>query len=189
MAQVSQHDHSTTSQSGAWSTKRIAVCALFCAIAAVCTLFIEFPIIPGLEWLRYDPSGVVALLAGFLFGPSVGAIVSTLPYLVHLGTSGGIYGTIMAILATITLVVPAALVYKGNPSTRRAVVGMVVGGIICLVAVILGNLVFTPLYAGMPVDAVIALIVPALLPFNVLKIALNCVIAGLLLKPVSKAVR
>ena len=37
---TSHHDtHSTTAQGG-WSTKRIAVTALFCALAAVCTLFI-----------------------------------------------------------------------------------------------------------------------------------------------------
>ncbi|MEE8705081.1 MAG: ECF transporter S component [Olsenella sp.] len=189
MAKSSLDRHATTEQNGGWSTRRIAVCALFCAISAVCTLFIEFPIIPGIEWLRYDPSGIVALLAGLSFGPAVGAVVSVLPYLVHLGTSGGIYGTIMAILVTFAMVVPASLVYRTNPSPRRAAVGMVVGGIICVAAAILGNLVFTPLYAGMPVEAVKALIVPALLPFNVLKAAINGVVAGLLLAPVSKAIR
>ncbi|MGI6756249.1 MAG: ECF transporter S component [Atopobiaceae bacterium] len=183
------HDtHATTSPNGGWSTKRIAVCALFCAISAVCTLFLEFPIMPGVEWLRYDPSGVVALLAGFSFGPAVGAIVSILPYFVHLGTSGGIYGTIMAILATFALVMPAALTYRKIQSIKGAIVGMAIGAIVCLVAVIVGNLVFTPLYSGMPIEAVQALILPVLVPFNVMKIALNCVLGGLLLMPVSKAI-
>ena len=64
---------------------------------------------------------------------------------------------------------------------------MAVGAVVCLVACILGNIAITPLYAGMSADAVVALVVPALLPFNLLKIAINCVVAALVYKPVSKA--
>ncbi|MGN0287604.1 MAG: ECF transporter S component [Atopobiaceae bacterium] len=183
-----RHDtHSTTTSAGGWSTKRIAVTALFCAVSAICTLFIEFPLLPGVSWLQYDPSGIVALVAGFAFGPGVGAVVSTIPYLVHLGTSGGFYGTIMAMLATTTLVVPASLIYRARTTRSGAVLGMVVGGVISIVACILGNLIVTPFYAGMTVEAVAALIVPALLPFNLIKVAVNCVVCGLIYKLVSKA--
>ena len=99
-----RHDtHATTAQGGGWSTKRIAVTALFCAVAAICTLLLEFPILPGVTWLKYDPSGIVALVAGFAFGPSTAAVVSVIPYLVHLATQSGVYGVIMAILATLSL--------------------------------------------------------------------------------------
>lgn len=184
-----RHDsHSTTVANGGWSTKRIAVTALFCAVSAICTLFIQFPIMPGVSWLMYDPSGIVALVAGFAFGPGVGAVVSILPYLVHLGTAGGFYGALMAMLATFSLVMPASLIYRRDTTRRGAAIGMVVGGIVCVAACIVGNLIVTPLYAGMPVEAVAALIVPALLPFNVIKIAINCVVCGLIYKPVSKAI-
>lgn len=184
-----RHDsHSTTVANGGWSTKRIAVTALFCAVSAICTLFIQFPIMPGVSWLMYDPSGIVALVAGFAFGPSVGAVVSILPYLVHLGTAGGFYGALMAMLATFSLVMPASLIYRRDTTKRGAALGMVVGGIVCVAACIVGNLIVTPLYAGMPIEAVAALIVPALLPFNVIKIAINCIVCGLIYKPVSKAI-
>ena len=53
---VTRHDtHSTTNQAHGWSTKRISITALFCAVAAIATLFLEFPILPGLIWLKYDP--------------------------------------------------------------------------------------------------------------------------------------
>ena len=39
----------------------------------------------------------------------------------------------------------------------------------------------------MTLDDVIGLILPALLPFNVIKVVLNCVLTGLIYKPVSKA--
>lgn len=182
-----RHDTHSTTAGGGWSTKRIAVTALFCAVAAICTLFIEFPILPGVTFLKYDPSAIAALVAGFAFGPATGAIVSVLPYLVHLATESGIYGTFMAIVATLTLVLPASLVYQRNTTMRGAITGLVVGGVICLVCCILANIVVTPIYMGAPREAVIAMIVPTLLPFNVLKIVLNCVITILVYKPISKA--
>ena len=186
---VTRHDsHSTTDQAHGWSTKRISITALFCALSAIATLFMEFPILPGVSWLKYDPSGIVALVAGFSFGPTTGVVVSTMPYLVHLATPSGAYGVLMAMLATVSLVVPAALIYKRNTTLKGAVIGMVVGGIICIAACIAGNLIITPLFSPtLSLDDVIGLILPALLPFNVIKIILNCVLTGLIYKPISKA--
>ena len=54
--------HTTgVADSGRWSTRRIAMYALFVALAMV-TSFIEFPITP-VTWLKYDPSGIVCLMA------------------------------------------------------------------------------------------------------------------------------
>ena len=185
----SRHDtHATTAQGG-WSTKRIATTALFCAVAAIATLFLEFPILPGVTFLKYDPSAIVALVAGFAFGPGTGIVVSVLPYLVHLATASGFYGALMAIIATLTLVWPASLIYQHNMSFKGAVAGMCVGAVVCLVATIGANLVVTPLFMGAPREAVIAMIVPTLLPFNVIKIALNCVVTALVYKPLSKALQ
>lgn len=191
MAQASssaRHDiHSTTDQANGWSTKRIAVTALFCAVAAIATLFLEFPILPGVAWLKYDPSGIVALVAGFVFGPATAAVVSILPYLVHFATSSGVYGVIMAVLATFSLVMPASLIYQRKTTQSGAILAMVVGAVVCLAACMVGNLIITPLYTGMPMADVAALIVPALLPFNLLKIGINCVVCALVYKPVTKA--
>ena len=185
----SRHDtHATTATSG-WSTKRIATTALFCAVAAIATLFLEFPILPGVTFLKYDPSAIVALVAGFAFGPSTGALVSILPYLVHLATQSGVYGAFMAIVATISLVLPASIVYQRNTSFRGAIIGMAIGAVVCLATVIIANIIVTPLYMGAPRETVIGMIVPVLLPFNVLKIAINCVITALVYKPLSKALQ
>lgn len=178
--------HSTHAASG-WGTRRIAVTALLCAMAAICTLLLEFPILPGVTWLKYDPSGIVALIAGFAFGPATGAVVSVIPYLVHVTTASGVYGMIMAVLATFSLVMPASLIYRRNRTMRGAVLGLVTGGVVCLAVCIVGNLIVTPFYTSMPLDAVIALIVPALLPFNLIKIAINCAVFAFIMRPAFKA--
>ena len=182
-----RHDTHATTSGGGWSTRRIAITALFCAVAAICTLFIEFPILPGVTFLKYDPSAIAALVAGFAFGPATGAVVSVLPYLVHLGTQSGLYGVVMAIIATLTLVLPSSLIYQRNTTMRGAITGLVVGGVICLACVILANIVITPLYMNAPRETVIGMIVPVLLPFNLIKIVLNCVVTMLVYKPISKA--
>lgn len=184
---TSHHDtHSTTAQGG-WSTKRIAVTALFCALAAVCTLFIEIPLLPGVPWLQYDPSGIVALVAGLAFGPAVGATVSIISYLPHIATASGFWGMVMAMLATFSLVMPASLIYQKHTTMKGAIAGMVAGAIVSVLCCIVGNLIVTPIYAGMTTEQVAALIVPALLPFNVAKVLINCVVCGLIYKPVTKA--
>lgn len=183
-----RHDaHSTTAQAAGWSTKRIAVTALFCAVAAICTLFLEFPILPGVTFLQYDPSAIVALIAGFAFGPATGAVVSTVPYLPQAATESGLYGTVMAIIATLSLVLPASLVYRRKTSLAGALIGMGVGALVCLACTIGANLVITPIYMGAPAQVVIDMIVPTLLPFNLIKIAINCVATALVYKPITKA--
>lgn len=182
----SAHDtHSTTTAAGgSWSTRRIATTALLCALAFVLT-FVEVPIFPPAPWLMYDPSGIVALVAALAFGPSTGAIVAVLPWVLKTLFSFNVWGHIMAALAGAALCVPAALVARRLGGTRGLVAGLVVGGVVSLVACILANIVVTPLYTAVSTVDVIAMIVPILAPFNLLKIVLNCVVGALVLRPVS----
>lgn len=183
-----RHDsHSTTEQGSGWSTKRIAVTALFCALAAICTLFIEFPILPAVPWLKYDPSAIICLIAGFAFGPATGVAVSIISYLPHIATASGFWGMLMAIVATLSMVLPASLVYKRDTTMRGAIVGMAIGAVASVLLCIVANIIVTPIYAHMSASAVVALIVPALLPFNLLKVVINAVVTTLVYKPVTKA--
>lgn len=174
--------HSTgVADSGRWSTKRIAMYALFVALAMV-TSFIEFPITP-VTWLKYDPSGIVCLIAGFAFGPSAAAIVSVLGFVPHLFADP--WGTLMAVLVALCLSVPASFIYRANRTRKGALIGILVGAVLAIVAALLGNLVVTPIYAHMTVQAVAAMILPILLPFNVAKMAIHAVVTFLIYKPIS----
>ena len=84
--------HATQAHTRSWSTQQIALCALLSSLSALCTLMLEFPIMPGITWLKYDPSVVVALLGGALFGPGMAVVLSIIPYLVHIGTATGVLG-------------------------------------------------------------------------------------------------
>lgn len=183
---VSHDTHSTTA-GGAWSTRRIATTALFCALAFVLT-FVEIPIFPPAPWLEYDPSGIVAFVAGLLFGPSTGAIVVVLPWVLKTLFSFNPYGHLMAVVAGLTLIVPAVVIARRLGGARGLAVGMLVGAVVSLAACILGNIVVTPLYTDTTAEGVVAMIVPILLPFNLIKVVLNCVVTALIQRPVSQVV-
>ena len=179
--------HSTgVADSGRWSTKRIAMYALFVALSMTVS-FVEFPIVPGVEWLKYDPSGIVSLVAGFAYGPAAAVIVSVPGFrhdsLPHLFTNP--WGTLMAVLVALALSVPAALIYRRNKTRKGAVIGIIVGAIAALAMAIVGNIIVTPFYAHMTTAQVVALIVPALLPFNALKFTIHGVVTFLIYKPIS----
>lgn len=175
--------HSTgVADHGRWSTRRIAIYALFVALAMAASL-IELPIFPAAPWLKYDPSGIVCLIAGFAFGPYAAAIVSILGFLPHVFTSP--WGALMGMLVALAISVPAALVYRRKRTRNGAMTGMALGMAIALVVALVSNLLVTPLYAHMTVAQVAAMIVPILLPFNLLKFAIHAVVTFLIYKPVT----
>lgn len=181
------HDAHSTTNGGTWSTRRIAVTALLCALSFILT-FVEIPIFPPAPWLTYDPSGIVAFVSALVFGPSTGVVVAVLPWVLKTFVTFNVYGHIMAILANVALVLPAAVIARRMGGVRGLALGSLVGAVISLAACILGNIVITPLYTAVSVADVIAMIVPILLPFNLLKIVINCVVTLLIQKPVSQVV-
>lgn len=92
-------------------------CMLLFVALSMAVSFVEFPIVPGVEWLKYDPSGIVSLVAGFAYGPAAAVIVSVLGFLPHLFTNP--WGTLMAVLVALALSVPAALIYRRNQDPQR----------------------------------------------------------------------
>lgn len=175
--------HATgVADSGRWSTRRIAVYALFVALSMAVS-FIEFPLIPGVPWLKYDPSGIVCLVAGFAYGPAAAVLVSVLGFVPHVFADP--WGSLMAIAVALAMSVPAALIYHRLRTRRGALIGIITGAVVALAVAIIGNLVVTPIYADMTVEQVAAMIVPALLPFNLAKLAVHGVVTFLIYKPIS----
>ena len=92
----------------------------------------------------------------------------------------------MGMLVALAISVPAALVYRRKAHAQRgAMAGMALGMAIALVVALVSNLLVTPLYAHMTVAQVAAMIVPILLPFNLLKFAIHAVVTFLIYKPVT----
>lgn len=174
-------------------TKKIALAGLFTAASLVLS-FVQIPIFPAAPYLMYDPSGIVCLVAALVFGPRMGAAVAIISWLPRLFLDP--FGAPMGMISTCSLVIPAALIYRagtpgsagtprsaGTPSRTRALAGMVCGAILSVVLSCAMNLVVTPLYTAVSVADVAAMIIPILIPFNTLKMAINVAAGQVLLKP------
>lgn len=170
-----------------WETRQLVTMALLCAIGVLLS-FIEFPLLPGVTWLKYDASAMPAMVCGFAYGPVAGLSVGVIGAVIHGIMLGDFSGAIMNIIVVIFYILPAALIYKKAHKFRGAVFALVIGSFCMTLGAVLGNLVITPLYLGIPLDAVISMIIPILAPFNLLKALLNSVLTLIVYKSISNLI-
>jgi len=84
----------------------------------------------------------------------------------------------MHIIATGILSVVAASIYKGTIKSARR--GLVLGATAMTIVMPLLNVWLNPIFYGMPRDAVLKLLVPAIIPFNFLKSFINILFTALI---------
>lgn len=172
-------------------TNSLTVMAMLSAMAFVSVAVIHIPLIPMLPFLTYDPKDIIILIGGFLFGPLPAALSSIIVALVELFTisSTGIIGFIMNVLSTVAFVCPAAYIYKKKHSVMGAVIGMAAGTLLMTFVMVLWNYLITPIYMGYPREAVVSLLLPAFIPFNLLKGVINSALTLIIYKPLVTALR
>lgn len=170
-----------------WGTRQLVTMALMCAIGVLLS-FIEFPLLPGVAWLKYDASAMPALVCGFAFGPGAGVAVGIVGAVIHGILLADFSGAVMNILVVSGFVLPAALVYRKLRTFKGALLGLAASVVAATLMAIAGNLVITPLYLGVPLDAVVAMIIPILTPFNLIKAVLNGALTLIVYKSVSNLI-
>ena len=170
-----------------WDTRQLVTMALMCAIGVLLS-FVEFPLLPGVTWLKYDASAMPAMVCGFAFGPAAGLAVGVVGAVIHGILMADFSGAVMNILVVAGFILPAALVYRRSRPFKSGVVGLVLSAITATVMAILGNLVITPMWLGVPLDAVVAMILPILTPFNLIKAGINAVLTLIVYKSISNLI-
>ena len=170
-----------------WDTRQLVTMALMCAIGVLLS-FVEFPLLPGVTWLKYDASAMPAMVCGFAFGPAAGLAVGIVGAVIHGILMADFSCAIMNILVVTGFILPAALVYRRSRTFKSGVVGLVLSAVAATVMAILGNLVITPMWLGVPLDAVVAMILPILTPFNLEKAGINAVLTLIVYKSISNLI-
>ena len=170
-----------------WDTRQLVTMALMCAIGVLLS-FVEFPLLPGVTWLKYDASAMPAMVCGCAFGPAAGLAVGYVGAIIHGILMADFSGAIMNILVVTGFILPAALVYRRSRTFKSGVVGLVLSAVAATVMAILGTLVITPMWLGVPLDAVVAMILPILTPFNLEKAGINAVLTLIVYKSISNLI-
>lgn len=169
-------------------TKQLTILAMLSALAFLLTAFGRIPMV---LFLKYDPKDVIILIAGFIYGPLSAIVISFLVSLVEMVTISdtGLIGFVMNVLSTLAFVIPATYLYHRYKSFASAATGLFLGVVLMTGIMMLWNYLLTPLFMGIPREEVIKLLVPVILPFNIIKGSINAALSIFLYKPVVRGLR
>ncbi|MFW5996125.1 MAG: ECF transporter S component [Halanaerobiaceae bacterium] len=173
-------------------TSKMVKLAVLAALGATLIFFIRFPIIPSAPFLEYEPGDVAALIGSFMYGPAAGLTVTIIMAFIQaltVSSGSGWVGFIMHIISTGTLVTVAGFLYLRNRTYKGAIIGLIAGTLSMIAVMIPANLFFTVHFWGMPAETVKNMIVPALIPFNLIKGAVNSTITVLVYKTIAGILR
>ena len=175
-------------QKKTFSVKEMVLIAMLAAIAYVIVAFIRIPVV---LFLKYEPKDVIITIGGFLMGPLAAFVTSLVVSLVEMVTISdtGPIGALMNLLSTCSFACTAALIYKKRHTLSGAILGLLLGSVVMVAAMLLWNWLITPLYLGVARSVVEGMLVPAFLPFNLLKAGLNSALVLVLYKPLVTALR
>lgn len=163
--------------------------AMLTALAIAADILLRIPGIGG--FLTYEPKDVILTIGGFIFGPVAGIVMALAVCLVEMVTvsTTGVIGLLMNFLASAVFVGVSTVIYSRKKTLSRAIIGLAAGALSMLVVMLLWNYIITPVYMGIPREAVLELFVPLLIPFNLLKAGLNAALILFLYKGVVTALR
>ena len=186
------------------STRRLALAGMMGAIAFV-LMFLSFPT-PLNPFAELDFSALPELIGGFILGP-VGALqiitVKILLKLVFQGTGTAFTGELCAFILSVCYVLPAVIYYRKRRTKQAALIGIVIGGILAVIASVIVNIyLIYPFFMtayGMNWDAIIGmcsvlipavkdiptLVILSIVPFNALSRTLTGILTMLLYKRIS----
>lgn len=179
---------------------------LLAALAGVLMLVFKFPLPFAPPFMTVDFGDVPSLIAGFALGPIAGIITVIIKNIINVmfnGTMTAFVGEFSNIIVGSAFVGISALVYKKHKTRKYAIFGLAVG-LICmtLIATLSNYFVVFPLYAkafGIPIQALVdqaamvnakvssfeALMLFAVVPFNLVKGALNALVTIFIYKYIS----
>ena len=168
--------------------QKITSIAMLCALAYAAVAVGRIPLV---LFLKYDPKDVIIVIGGFIWGPFTSFLISLIVSFIEFVTisDNGPLGLLMNVLSSCSFACTAAFVYKRKRTLSGAVVGLLLGMLMMVLVMLPWNYVVAPIYMHVSRETVAQMLLPAFLPFNLIKGGLNTAVTLLLYKPVTKALR
>lgn len=131
------------------------------AISIIIMLF-EIPLWFAPPFYKLDLSEAIILVGGFALGPVAAILIEFVKILLNLlfnGTQTAGVGELANFIMGVSLVLPAAIIYKYKKSLKGAIIGMLAGIVsLVLIGSILNLYLLLPMYStlyGLPLDAIV----------------------------------
>ena len=169
------------------TTKMLTGIAAFSALAYGVSLVTNIKV----GFLSFDAKDAVITIASFIYGPISAVAMSFVTAFLEFISFGstGPYGALMDFISTFSFTFTASVIYEYRRKLSGALMSLGVAATVYVGVMMVANLLITPLYMGVTVEAGKALIPSMVLPFNIAKALMNSAIVMLLYKPTSKLVR
>lgn len=178
---------------------------MLAAIAVVLMMF-EIPLPFAPSFYEIDFSEVPVLIGAFSMGPLAGAVIEFVKILLNLvftGTDTAGVGELANFVIGCSLCIPAALIYKHKKTRKSALIGMVTGTTLMVIAgCFINAYIMLPVFSAafqLPIDALVSMgtvvnpyitnlttfVIFAVAPFNLLKGILVSLIVLMIYKKIS----
>lgn len=175
--------------------KRIATIGIVTALSIILVMIVHFPLIPAVSFLEYDPADIPIYTLTLIYGPITGTIITVITSFIQgftVSANSGIYGIIMHIISTGVFVWGCGLTKKLFKrlfySEWLPVLLSLLSGVVLSVAVMIpANLLITPYFMGVSVEAVKGLM-PLIILFNVAKQSINAVITAIVYRAIKNKI-
>lgn len=168
------------------TTKKLAVTGMFCALAYGAAAVGRFPLV---LFLKYDPKDIVLAAGGLLLGPLPALAAAWGAALAEMLTvsGNGVLGFVMNGISSSLFAGTAAYLYRKRPTARGAALGLLCGWGCMTAGMLCWNALLAPVYMGCPREAVIKLLLPVFLPFNLFKGGVNAAVTLAVYRPIAAA--
>lgn len=182
------------SQKSNKTTFKLATMAMLAALSVVSIFLIHIRLIPAASFLEYDAADIFVMIAGLIFGPVEGLAVLFVASLIQALTvsiDSGIYGFIMHVISSgVFMLVPVLVYRKFGKSTKSLIVGVILGTVSLVLVMIPLNIIITGNYfTPMGSQAIIDMLLPIFVPFNLLKGILNSIFSVLVFLPLKSILK
>lgn len=172
--------------------QRMVMIAVFSAISIVLVALLHIPLFPAAPFLEYDMADVPIIIITFLYGPLAGLFTTVIVSVIQgltVSVASGWIGIIMHIFATGCYVLVAGNLYKRLKGIRGEIASLAGGTAAMVLVMTLWNMLLTPLFMKAPFEMVMQLMLPAIIPFNLIKAGVNSLIAYFVFKAIEQVMK
>ena len=172
--------------------KKMVLIGMFSAISVILAYLFRLSLFPAAPFLEYDMADIPIVLITFMYGPSAGLITTVIVSVIQgltVSAGSGWIGILMHIFATGCYVLVAGNIYKKRKNMGWEIAAMVAGTLAMTVSMVIWNILFTPIFMGAPREQVMAILVPAIIPFNLFKAGVNSLAAYFVFKILQQVIK
>ncbi len=166
---------------------KTAIMAMLTALSIVLVYTVRIPLIPAAPFLEYDAADIPVLIGAMMLGPVHGMVILLAVCIIQaltVSASSGWIGFLMHFIASSVLVLIPSIIYSRKKTTASLIIGLILGTIAMTAVMIPLNLVFTGIFLGAGTQAVVEMLIPAIIPFNLLKAGINSAITFAVFTPI-----